>query len=82
MASHLLLDRTDPGVNELVTGWVDGGVYNVRLRIKQSSTDAKTARYEVEEVTDESGDTEEAASTEPEAPAKAPPKKTVTVYPK
>lgn len=71
MASHLILDRADPKINELVSGWVDEGVYDVRLQIKQSNADAKTGRYEVQELEDLTGESEAAA----EAPAKAAPSK-------
>lgn len=50
MASKLILDRSDPGVNDLVASWKDGETYRVELEIVQESTSVNTGDYTVTEV--------------------------------
>lgn len=64
MASSLTLDRSDPGVDELVSSWKDGGTYKVELTIKQSKSSPNAATYEVTSV--EVGEMEEETEIEPE----------------
>jgi hypothetical protein len=48
MASELVLDRTDPGIEETVADWTNGAEYIFdRVRVKQTGTDPKTAKFEV-----------------------------------
>lgn len=73
MASKLILDRSDIGVEELVAGWKDGGVYRVELEITQDSSSPNTADYTVNEVVDISAPEEEPVEVvEEPAPKKAP----------
>jgi len=64
MASSLTLDRSDPGVDELVSSWKDGGTYKVELTIKQNKSSPNAATYEVTAV--EVGEMEEETEVEPE----------------
>lgn len=52
MASNLILDRSDAGVDEMVSKWKDGGEYRVELKIVQDSSSPNLARYTVNEVMD------------------------------
>lgn len=75
MASILNLDRSDPGVDELVSKWKDGGDYEVTLKIHQDKSSPNAASFTVtglvpsdaEEVVEEVEEVEE-------APAKPAPK--------
>lgn len=60
--STLQLDRSDPGVDEMVSAWKDGATYKVMLTINQKSSSPNVANFEVMEVVNES---EEAAAGEP-----------------
>jgi len=71
MASKLILDRSDPGVNELVSSWKDGETYKLEVEVKQVSTSPNTGDYDVTAVVPlESEEVEEVE----EAPAKPAPK--------
>ena len=78
MASQLTLDRSDPGVDEMVAAWKDGGTYSVMLNITQTKSSPNVATFEVTGVTNES---EEAEAPEEEAapPAAKPAKPPVSV---
>jgi hypothetical protein len=65
--STLTLDRSDAGVDELVSAWKDGGKYRVTLEITQSNSSPNVANFEVAGVTDES----EGAAVEETTPAPA-----------
>lgn len=79
MASQLNLDRSDEGVDALVSQWKDGGVYRVTLDITQSKSSPSMNTFEVTSVTDESEPVEaETAEVETQAPTK-PKKPTVAV---
>lgn len=65
MASKLILDRSDPGVNELVASWKDGETYRVELEIVQESTSANTGDYTVTEVVPVEADIEEVEEVVP-----------------
>ena len=45
--SSLTLDRSDAGVDELVSKWADGKTYTVELTIKQVNSSPNAANYEV-----------------------------------
>lgn len=47
MSSKLILDRSDEGVNELVSNWKNGGSYRVTIDIVQDASDPKTATFSV-----------------------------------
>lgn len=47
MASKLILDRADAGVDELVSSWKNGGSYRVTIDIVQDASDPKTATFSV-----------------------------------
>lgn len=53
MASTLNLDRSDPGIDELVSQWKDGGDYEVRLKIHQDKSSPNVASYTVTELVQE-----------------------------
>lgn len=74
--SSLTLDRSDPGVDELVSSWKDGGEYTVQLTIKQVNSSPNAANYEVVGITDmgESEPAEEMEMEEEEMPPAAAPK--------
>lgn len=61
--SEIIWDTTDPGIEEMVSGWVDKGEYEVRMRIRHNASDPNAPRSEITEVTDET----ESAEAEPEA---------------
>lgn len=69
MASSLTLDRSDPGVDELVSTWKDGGSYRVEIEITQTKSSPNAATYDVTGVTDISESIEEEPEAEPAAPA-------------
>lgn len=71
MASSLNLDRSDPGVDELVSTWEDGGTYRVELEITQTKSSPNAATYDVIGITDIS-ETMEAEPEEEAEPAPAP----------
>lgn len=75
MASQLNLDRSDAGVDELVSKWEDGKSYRVTLDITQSKSSPSMNTFEVTSVTDESEPTEEASTSEVETQTPAKPKK-------
>lgn len=80
--SSLTLDRSDPGVDELVSGWEDGGEYTVQLTIRQLNSSANAANYEVTSITDmgEEAEVEEIPEgAAPAAPAPAPKKAAIAV---
>ena len=47
MNSTLTLNRSDPGVDDLVSAWETGGEYRVTLDIVQTSSDPKQATFDV-----------------------------------
>jgi hypothetical protein len=61
--STLELDRSDPAVDELVSGWADGETYTVTLTIVQKKSDAKKATYDVTAVESEEAPAEETGET-------------------
>jgi len=67
MASSLTLDRSDPGVDELVSQWKDGGTYTVELTITQTKSSPNTAIYDVTGITDMGAPEDEAPAKEPAA---------------
>lgn len=70
MASQLNLDRSDAGVDELVSQWSDGGTYRVTLDITQSKSSPSMNTFEVTSIEDQSEPAaEEAEPAEAEAPA-------------
>lgn len=70
MASSLTLDRSDPGVDELVSTWKDGGSYRVEIEITQTKSSPNAATYDVTAITDISESIEEEPEVaEPAAPA-------------
>lgn len=73
MASELILDRTDPGINSMVEGWVDGETYDLRVKVRQNSSDPKAAKFEVVEAVDETA-AEPEEESEGEYPAEKKPK--------
>lgn len=73
MASQLNLDRSDPGVDELVSQWKDGGTYRVTLDITQSKSSPSMNTFEVTSVTDESGEMPETSEVETQAPRRGRP---------
>lgn len=76
MASSLTLDRSDPGVDELVSGWKDGGTYTVELTIKQTKSSPNAANYDVTAISDmgmEEAAAEEVEEAPPTPKAKAKP---------
>lgn len=83
MASSLTLDRSDPGVDELVSGWKDGGTYTVELTIKQTKSSPNAANYEVTGISEVEGMEEEmeeeAVEEQVAAPKKARTKPEVAV---
>lgn len=64
MASSLVLDRSDPGVNDLVSQWKDGETYQVTLTIVQKNSSPNTAHYDVTSI-----EAEEAEPPEETPPA-------------
>lgn len=66
--STLQLDRSDPGVDEMVSAWKDGGTYKVMLTITQKNSSPNMGNFEVTEVVNESPD-EGAAVEAKEAPS-------------
>lgn len=69
MASQLNLDRSDAGVDELVSQWKDGGKYRVTLDITQSKSSPSMNTFEVTGVEDlGEGVEEELAKSETETP--------------
>lgn len=67
MASQLILDRTDPGVDELVSSWKDGGEYEVTVKIRQDSSSASVGNYTVTSIeADEEMETEDYEKEMPE----------------
>lgn len=72
MASQLNLDRSDPGVDELVSKWTDGGTYRVTLDITQSKSSPSMNTFKVTSIEDQSEPTAEAGPTEAEAEAEVP----------
>jgi len=71
--SNLTLDRADEAVDQMVSAWKNGGMYQVSLRIQQIGSDPKMATFHVAEVTNETEGEEapnaEAAVEAEEAPA-------------
>lgn len=61
--STLTLDRSDKAVDDMVSTWTNGGMYEVRLRIQQIGSDPKASTFHVAEVTNET-EGEEAAPAE------------------
>jgi len=61
--SNLTLDRADEAVDQMVSAWKNGGMYQVSLRIQQIGSDPKMATFHVAEVTNET-EGEEAPNTE------------------
>lgn len=72
MASQLNLDRSDPGVNDLVSAWSDGGKYRVTLDITQSKSSPSMNTFEVTSIEDQGEPTEEVETAEVEAQTPAP----------
>lgn len=70
MASTLILDRSDEAVDQMVTAWKNGGMYEVRLRVQQIGSDPKAATFHVAEVTNESEESRP-AETDGEAAVEA-----------
>lgn len=68
MASELILDRSDSGIDSMVAGWKNGSEYDLRVKVRQTSTDSKSAKFELVQATDET----EEAETEEEYPAEKP----------
>lgn len=82
MASQLNLDRSDPGVDELVSQWSDGGKYRVTIDITQSKSSPSMNTFEVTRVEDLSGSAEGQEAVEAEGaapPTRKPAKPTVVV---
>lgn len=52
MASKLILDRSDPGVDELVSSWKDGGTYTCEVEITQVKSGPNTAEYDLTAISD------------------------------
>jgi hypothetical protein len=71
MASELILDRTDGGVDALVTPWKVGGEYEIHLKVRQTGATPETATFEVIEATDESVEPEAEEAPPPAAKPKA-----------
>lgn len=70
MASTLTLDRSDPGVNDLVSQWKDGETYTVELTIVQSKSSPNAASYDVVGIADMGegpGEEEEVTTPPPKA---------------
>lgn len=42
MASKLILDKSDPGVAEMVAAWKDGGTYKAEVEFRQDASSANT----------------------------------------
>lgn len=73
MTSVLLLDRSEPAVNDLVAAWTNGGEYTLQVKVKQVTADDAKATFDVLEVTDMSTGEPE-VEEEAEAPAPKAPK--------
>lgn len=72
MASILNLDRSDPGVDELVSKWKDGGDYEVTLKIHQDKSSPNAASFTVTGLVPSEMESEPEEAEE--APAKPAPK--------
>jgi hypothetical protein len=71
--STLTLDRSNEAVDQMVSAWKNGSMYQVLLRIQQIGSDPKMATFHVTEVQNETEGEEtpnaEAAVEAEEAPA-------------
>lgn len=63
--STVEFDRKEPDVNAMVENWVDDGEYDVRMRIRQSSSNSGKTRCEIMQVADETGGEEEGTEEAP-----------------
>lgn len=75
MASFLILDKSDPGVAEMVAAWKDGGSYKAEVEFTQDANSPNTTNNTVTAIVNLSEDVEEEAEEDAEpAPAKKAPK--------
>lgn len=79
MASTLTLDRSDPGVDELVSQWTDGETYTVELTIVQTKSSPNAASYDVVGIADMGSEMEPEEEATPPPPAKPKAKPAVSV---
>jgi len=70
--SNLTLDRADEAVDQMVSAWKNGGMYQVSLRIQQIGSDPKMATFHVAEVTNETEGEEAPNAEAPVAAEEAP----------
>lgn len=71
--STLTLDRSDAGVDEMVSAWKNGGQYQVLLRVQQIGSDPTMSTFHVTEVQNQTDGEEGAAEAEePEETEPAP----------
>lgn len=74
MASKLILDKSDPGVAEMVSAWKDGASYKAEVDFTQDSNSPNTTDNTVTAIVNLSKDKEE-ETEEVEEVAEAPVKK-------
>lgn len=72
--STLQLDRTDGGVDAMVSEWKVGGEYELRVKVRQTGASESTASFDVIEAVDETSEAPE-EELDDSPPAKAPPVK-------
>lgn len=74
MASVLILDKSDPGVAEMVAKWKDGGSYKAEIQFTQDSSSGNNTNNTVTAIvnTTEGEEAEEVEESEEPAPKKAP----------
>lgn len=78
MSSKLILDKSDPGVAEMVAQWKDGGTYKAEVEFVQDASGGNTTDNTVIGIVNLGEEPEE--EVEEEVPAKAAPKKMVPEY--
>lgn len=66
--STLELDRTDPGIEEMVVDWKNGAEYELRVKVRQNTTDAKSSKFEVIEAVNETAEAPEEGEYPEEKP--------------
>jgi len=68
--STLTLDRSDPGIDNMVKDWKNGAEYDIGgLKVRQISSNAKEAKFEVLSVPTEDDETSEEESAPVEKPS-------------
>lgn len=75
MASQLILDRADPGIDQIVSKWENGQSYPIPIgQMTQVASDPKRAIFDIVSVESEEAPNAEAAveAEEPPAPKSKP----------